>query len=383
MKKLFAFILILHTQIVLSQKKEFQITGTIDNIPKESKIYLLQNTDFGYADTLTIGNVKANQFELSGSRSYNPQLVFLKIVPPDNPDIDAALPLTLLIDTATIKITGDFKLWPEVSISGSKSTDDYNHFIAHNKIKYKEYLNAIKQNTNDTAHTRKALDLYRNFLISYFQSHPASLSTPLLLLNAKIIDSKTKENIYKKFPSDVASSFYGLELKKRIAQSKINEEMAIGQLLPHFTLDDESGKKKDIESIILGYSYTLIDFWAYWCVPCRDEIPNLKELYAQYSNRGFNIVSISIDPNKKEWLKALEREKMPWPNFIQNENISKHLFGVDAIPSYLLVDKNRKIISLDISVIGKQKNEKIIINGKKKSLSGSDLKEVLSHLYEQ
>ena len=60
---------------------------------------------------------------------------------------------------------------------------------------------------------------------------------------------------------------------------------------------------------------SLLIFWASWCNPCRKEIPNLKKLYTQYADRGFQIVSISIDKKEAEWTKALKEEQLQWPNF--------------------------------------------------------------------
>ena len=82
-------------------------------------------------------------------------------------------------------------------------------------------------------------------------------------------------------------------------------------MVPDFKVKDKSGKEVALSTLRQGKKYVLIDFWASWCNPCRKEIPNLKKLYAQYSEKGFEIVSISIDQKKADWEKALKEEGLP------------------------------------------------------------------------
>jgi len=89
----------------------------------------------------------------------------------------------------------------------------------------------------------------------------------------------------------------------------------------------------------------LIDFWASWCGPCRQAVPKVKDLYAKYKDKGFEVVSISIDDSKKAWEKAMEEEKMPWQQWLspdKNETMKKFLFS--GIPTLYIVDKEGKII---------------------------------------
>ncbi|MBP9984636.1 MAG: TlpA family protein disulfide reductase, partial [Prevotella sp.] len=81
----------------------------------------------------------------------------------------------------------------------------------------------------------------------------------------------------------------------------------------------------------------LVDFWASWCVPCRKEIPNLKNIYAANSKKGLEIISVSIDKNEAAWKKALEKEKLPWPNGIDKSGVDD-LYHVQAIPAIFIVD---------------------------------------------
>ena len=81
----------------------------------------------------------------------------------------------------------------------------------------------------------------------------------------------------------------------------------------------------------------LVDFWASWCGPCRREIPNVKRQYELYKDKGFEVISISIDKNETAWKKAVEEEKLLWPNFIDKTNVAK-TYSVRSVPSMFLID---------------------------------------------
>lgn len=97
----------------------------------------------------------------------------------------------------------------------------------------------------------------------------------------------------------------------------------------------------------------LLDFWAFWCAPCRKFIPEMKELANNYADKGLVVISISIDDKKNDWLKAVEEENMPWQNLLDESEIGNK-YGVTAIPSVFLIDPKGK---LDF---GKQSGESLI-----------------------
>jgi thiol-disulfide isomerase/thioredoxin len=91
----------------------------------------------------------------------------------------------------------------------------------------------------------------------------------------------------------------------------------------------------------------LIVYWSWWCGPCRQEIPYLRELYKKYKDKGLNITSISIDPDKNKWLETLKIEDMEWEQLIVSPSSLSELqihFELNTIPkSYLYDDKNKLI----------------------------------------
>src|ERR1035437_3989885 len=101
----------------------------------------------------------------------------------------------------------------------------------------------------------------------------------------------------------------------------------------------------------------LYDFWASYCVPCIHGIPHLKKLFTQFHDKGFEIISISSDTKKENWLAAIGKYQLSdWPQVSINQDVEKTMQGFvnaedidqkysrDGIPHYYLIDKNGKII---------------------------------------
>jgi thiol-disulfide isomerase/thioredoxin len=101
----------------------------------------------------------------------------------------------------------------------------------------------------------------------------------------------------------------------------------------------------------VGSNYLLIDFWASWCAPCREENPNLVALYNKYHGKGFNIFGVSFDSNRDRWLKAIADDSLTWTHVSDLkgwENAVGKLYGIRSIPSNVLLDSNGIIMAKNI-----------------------------------
>jgi thiol-disulfide isomerase/thioredoxin len=119
---------------------------------------------------------------------------------------------------------------------------------------------------------------------------------------------------------------------------------------PEISLKSPSGKKVSISS--LKGKLVLIDFWASWCGPCRQESPNVLEAFNKYRNRkftkgnGFEVFSVSLDKNENAWKAAIKADKLSWKNHgIDTDGIAAGKYGVASIPSGFLIDGEGNILA--------------------------------------
>ena len=110
-----------------------------------------------------------------------------------------------------------------------------------------------------------------------------------------------KENVFLKV---VPASLHKSKMYKELLNDMRAANLKEGSIAPDISGRTTEGKEFSLSDF--GDKYILLDFWASWCNPCRKEIPNLKKLYKEYADKGFQIISISIDKKKADWEKALK-----------------------------------------------------------------------------
>lgn len=115
----------------------------------------------------------------------------------------------------------------------------------------------------------------------------------------------------------------------------------IGDLAPPFTLKDLDGKKVSLDDF--KEKVVLIDFWATWCPPCKESVPDLDGLYRKYKDNGIIILGLSVDAGGPQIVKAFkEAYKMSYPILMADESITRK-YGVRGIPSLFILDKDGRI----------------------------------------
>jgi peroxiredoxin len=150
------------------------------------------------------------------------------------------------------------------------------------------------------------------------------------------------------FDESLQGSSYYTHMADHLERMK---SVAVGQKYTDLELPDENGEMMKL-SDVAGKGVLLIDFWAAWCGPCRNANPGIVEIYNEFNNKGFDIVGVSLDRSKEEWLQAIEDDKLTWHHmsdlkFWQSEAAST--YAVAAIPHTVLLDAEGTIIAKNLS----------------------------------
>jgi peroxiredoxin len=116
---------------------------------------------------------------------------------------------------------------------------------------------------------------------------------------------------------------------------------AAGAVAPDFAAKSDSGRNVRLSE--LRGQVVLVNFWASWCSPCRQELPLLNKIYARYRAAGFMLLAVNVDDNRKDAEAMLKRLDLRFPTlFDGSKNVSK-LYGVDTMPATLVIDRDGRV----------------------------------------
>jgi len=124
-------------------------------------------------------------------------------------------------------------------------------------------------------------------------------------------------------------------------------ETAMNLAIPDFRMNDINGNEVSALEEAAKHKVTVIDFWASWCGPCLKEMPELKNMYEKYHDKGLGIIGVSLDTEMESWKKAVERLGITWVQVSDLrgwENEAAQLFGVQAIPHTIIIDNKGNLI---------------------------------------
>lgn len=205
----------------------------------------------------------------------------------------------------------------------------------------------------------------------YLAEHYADRNSVLAILprvtgNEELVN-KVLSRLEAKDPNYAPLLKYKSDMAKAKAQAA---RLAEGQVAPEFSFPTPDGKKsygpQDFKGKIL-----VLDFWASWCGPCRQEIPHLKEAYQAFSGKDVVFLSVSIDKDEAAWRKAMKEENMPWLQ-VRAPKAGKDVmeqYQFSGIPYIVVLDKEGRIVAKNLRGKALDKKLEELLSGGKKSVA--------------
>ncbi|NOY22249.1 MAG: AhpC/TSA family protein [Acidobacteria bacterium] len=192
--------------------------------------------------------------------------------------------------------------------------------------------------------------------MEFVKSHPDNIVSAYILSVYSTTWGKEKTSeLFKNFPEKLKETEYGKNISDYI---RLNRNPKVGDRFVDFEMKDSTGKLRKISEF--KGKLLLLEFWASGCGPCRANNPGLVRTYQKYSPFGFEIVGVSLDKNRKNWLEAVRKDRLTWLQLNDLKGFSNKaglIYGILGIPDNFLIDKNGIIIGRNLR--GEKLTEKL------------------------
>ena len=329
--------------------KNYKITGRLKGDVEGKTIYLCKSgTDeqLKYRPVVLDSTVIRNgQFAFKGKLA-EPSLLLLKYFPNDNRGdqengrIAMRPVLPLLMGNEKVNIEANVDDWQEDFMVAIYDIYDYKGTkISGSPLNdlYREY----KQGRTD--YTKRRSRLSEAFSKQYYDKNSV---TPMDYVVKELARQDSAKAATCAFLKDFITRKATTQGQTMLEHANVIKRTAQGAPFADVTLMDADGRDHQLSEYLGKGNYTLLEFWASWCGPCRGSIPHLKQLYGLYHPQGFDIVSVSMDTDNKAWHKALGEEQMKWTQLICKDGFGEvaKTYNFNGIPYCVLIGPKGEIV---------------------------------------
>jgi peroxiredoxin len=377
MKKLIACLAIAALAVVSCKNladNEYEITGEISKTLDGKKAILKKPGNFGGISLDTIV-IKDGQFVFKDTTNLKvPEIYSIQIE-------GIADPLVFIMEPGSIKLTVDKDTISKSVARGTYNNDRFEEFkqieIQHQKaLKKFGKDNQPKmddaQKKNDTVAQNKIMKGYKQLFadknkkyIDFIKENPKALFSLYALQNVAMGGITQKDEAKKLFEGldasikntdfgKQAAMYFGLTKPEAPAQPEQTPDappapsVKVGQVAPAFSGKTPEGKELALKDA-MG-KVTILDFWASWCGPCRQENPAVVAIYNEYHSKGLNILGVSLDMDAAKWKGAIAKDNLTWNHIsdLQQNNAVAEQYGVKVIPTTFVLDATGKVVAVNL-----------------------------------
>ncbi|MET1054489.1 MAG: TlpA disulfide reductase family protein [Pedobacter sp.] len=249
-----------------------------------------------------------------------------------------------------IRLSGSVKGFYSIKVDGGSENDLFSVFKQKSlniTADYRAQLSATKEtiyNKSSAAYIRfhrRVDSLTRAFVGKY----PDAVASSLAIINSHMnsTDVLKAEDCYNLLSERGKKNQYAGRIKMFVDTDKA---MKVGNSAPELVLKDLNARVFKLSA--QRGKYVLLDFWASWCIPCREEHPLLRKLYHDFKNDGIVFVSVSMDTNDKNWRNAIEKDQLVWRQLNDPSAMGGMLaasYGIKALPFNCIIDPEGKILA--------------------------------------